>query len=152
MVDSPLLPSYTRLCLLRATRLRVDNTLVSSQCVSPAECLLFCAQSTGHSLHASGLVHCVFVPLSIIACSSVARIVCALIIDRGCISVEIPILVRFGHDRESNFFHMASHVSTMISPIGPGQHFFAEDAAFGTVPLEFSPAGVSAFVETQLMV
>ena len=51
VVDSPLLSSYTRLCLVRATGVRMGNTHVSSQCVSPAERLLFCAQSTAHCLH-----------------------------------------------------------------------------------------------------
>ena len=61
---------------------------------------------------------------------------------RGCIRrrirIEIPILVWFGHNHESNFFHMASLVSTTVFPIiGYGQPFFAEDANLGTLRRAF---------------
>ena len=109
----------------------MHNSHVSCQCAAIAECLYLCAQMTVHYLRASLVGRIlVFSELVNVAWANVARLVCIPISSRGCVRVEIPLLVRFGHDRESNLFHMATNMSTTLLTFGLGQHFSAENAHF----------------------
>ena len=84
---------------------------------------------TVHFLRAS-LVGRIFVlsELLNVAWANVAGLVGISISSRGCIRVEVLVLVRFFHDRESNLFHMMTNMSTTILTFGLGQHFCTENA------------------------